>query len=186
MILYVLIAAFVAGVAGGGLGVNWWKDAQIARAEEAQRKAEMVVAAAAEEAEQEAANKIIDMQASFAAGELNAKTVTKTVYIKGQQIVANTPAFNNPACVIGADALQLLNGARTGTGVQLAAAATGGNGAVPGAGSPAGRANGNAVPANAAGHGAVGGVPPPARATGGTDPVPGTSPRGVPKNPLAK
>ncbi len=109
MIFYLLFAAFAVGGLMGGGAVNWFKDAQIARHEQAQVAAQAKIDAQAAKIQAETENKLIDMGAAFDAGEANAKTITKTVYLKGQEIVRDAPAFSNPQCVLPDTGLQLHN-----------------------------------------------------------------------------
>ena len=179
MSLYFILGAFLAGLAMGGAGVNSWKEGQIARHEKAQVEAQNKIDDAAKAAIQEASNKITDMEAAYIAGESNAKTVVQKVYVKGQSYVSTQPVFQNPACVVPADGMLVLNrqraGLRTPTDPGEPAPS------VPAAGATEGRAAGNPVPANAGGHGAVGGVPAPPAVPSGTGQVPGPSVRPVPK-----
>jgi len=179
MSLYFILGAFLAGLAMGGAGVNSWKEGQIARHEQAQIVAQAKIDDAAKAAIQEASNKIIDMEAAYIAGESNAKTITRTIYVKGQQNVASYPVFRNADCVLPAVLVSDINRART----SLRTPADPGEPApsVPAAGATEGRAAGNPVPANAGGHGAVGGVPAPPAVPSGTGQVPGPSVRPVPK-----
>jgi hypothetical protein len=171
MILYVVAAAFALGIAAGAGGLNWWHSAAEARRELALAEAQANVDALADKLKTEAATKITDMQASYEAGEANAKTITKTVYVKGQAYVASTPVFSNPACVVPADGLQFLNSARA--GVQLAAVAGSADAAVPGTGAATGRPASDAVPANDTGRSAVPNVQPAASGAGSAGQVSG-------------
>ena len=180
--LYLLAGAFLVGILSGAGGMNWWAETKQARLERAQAAAQAQIDALAAKAQTEAANKITDMTAAYEAGEANAKTVTRTIYVKGQQVVAATPAFANPACVVGADGLQLLNGARA--GVQLAANTAAIDGSVPATGAAAGRQDGDVVSGAVTGRGGVPNVQPAAGSVGSGGQVSGASARGVPKNPL--
>lgn len=184
MIVYLLAAAFAVGALVGGGGVNWWKDASIARHEKQQAEAQAVIDEQGRKIAADAANKQIDMTAAYEAGEANAKTVTRTVYVKGQQLVASTPAFSNPACDIGADPLRLLNAQRQGAGVSVAANTGGADAAMPGAGAATGRQNGDSLSGPAVGRGNVPNVQPAAGGAGSGGQVSGASPRRVPENPL--
>ena len=177
--IYAIIIAFLAGLTMGGAGMQSWKDGQIAKHEQAQVAAQAKIDNAARAATQEAENKIVDMEAAYLAGEANAKTITRTIYVKGQQNVAAYPVFRNADCVLPPVLLSDLNRARAG----LRAPADTGEPApsVPAAGTVEGRPAGNAVPASPGGHGAVGGVPAPATVPSGAGQVPGSSVRPVPK-----
>jgi hypothetical protein len=177
--IYALIIAFLAGLTMGGAGAWQWKEGQIARHEQAQAAAQMEIDEAARQARVEAANKIIDMEAAYIAGESNAKTIVQKVYVKGQSYVSSQPVFQNPACVVPADGMLAVNRARAG----MRAPADPGEPApsVPAAGADQGRAAGNAVPASPSGHGAVGGVPATPSVPSGVGQVPGSSVRPVPK-----
>jgi hypothetical protein len=109
MIIYLLLGALlIGGIAGGG-AVKWWDDQAENRRIVAQQKAQEKIDQLGKQVQQEAANKLIDMQAAFDAGEANAKIVTKTVYIKGQDIVRESPALSSPQCVLPDAGLQLYN-----------------------------------------------------------------------------
>ncbi len=142
------------------------------KVEEAQKK----IDAQAAKIEQDAANHITDMQASFDAGEAQAKIVTKTVYVKGQTYVQNTPVFRNPDCVIPADGLRLINDQRASLQITTAADILGVP--VPHAAAGAGRQAGDVVLTEPSGHSPVGGVHPQVQQSGGSGGVPGqTVPR---------
>ena len=158
MILYLALGAFLAGLTMGGYGVKTYYDGAIAREKIEQAAAQAKLDERVQKAEAVAATHIDDMIAAYDAGEANAKTITKTIYVKGQNYVATTPVFSNPVCVVPDDGMQFLNGARA--GVRAAADPGVLAPALPAAGAAAGRTDGNAVPANAAGHGPVGSVPP--------------------------
>jgi hypothetical protein len=176
---YLLLAAFLAGLTIGGAGINSWKDGQIAKHQQAQAEADAKIRAQAAAATQEAENKIVDMTAAFEAGEANAKTITKTVYVKGQSYVASQPVFSNPLCVVPPDGMLVLNRQRA----SLRAAADPADFApsVPAPGSDQGRPAGNALPPSDSGQRPVGGMPPPASSPGGGGQVSGPSVRPVPK-----
>jgi len=177
--IYGIGIAFLVGMLLGGSWMKEWKDGQLARHEQAQAAAQAKIDDAARAATQEAENKIIDMEAAYLAGEANAKTITRTIYVKGQQNVAAYPVFRNADCVLPPVLLSDLNRARAGV---RAPADTGEPAAsVPAAGAVEGRPAGNAVPASPGGHGAVGGVPAPATVPSGAGQVPGSSVRPVPK-----
>jgi len=177
--IYALIIAFIAGLTMGGAGMKAWKDGQIARHEQAMARVSAEIQAAADAAEQVAANKIIDMEAAYIAGESNAKTVVQKVYVKGQSYVASQPVFQNPACVVPADGMLVLNRQRASLRTPTDPGEPAPN--VPAAGTDQGRAAGNAVPASPSGHGTVGGVPAPPAVPSGNSQVPGPSVRPVPK-----
>ena len=177
--IYGILIAFVVGMALGGSWMKEWKDGQIARHEQAQAVAQKEIDDAAAKARVEAENKIVDMEAAYIAGESNAKTVVQKVYVKGQSYVSTQPVFQNPACVVPADGMLVLNRQRA----SLRTPTDPGEPApsVPAAGATEGRAAGNPVPANDSGHGAVGGVPATPAVPSGTGQVPGPSVRPVPK-----
>lgn len=105
---------FVAGLTFGGVGVRTYYEGEIARKEVAQKQAQDELQQRVDKAEAEAATKLIDMQAAYDAGEANAKVVTKVVYERGKDYVAQTPAFANPDCVVPDNGLSILNSARRG------------------------------------------------------------------------
>jgi len=177
--IYLILGAFLAGLLSGGMGMKEWSDGRQAKHEQAQRQAQDKIDAQAAQIEAAAEVKVIDMEAAFLAGESNAKTITRTIYVKGQQNVATFEVFRNPACVLPPVVLSELNRARTGLlpapdpAIPVPA--------VPAAAPGSGRPDVNAVPANASGRGNVGGVPTPPANTGGSGAVPGQSVRPVPK-----
>ena len=177
--IYALIIAFIAGLTMGGAGMKAWKDGQIAKHEQAQAVAQMKIDEAARQARIEAENKIIDMEAAYIAGESNAKTVVQKVYVKGQSYVASQPVFQNPACVVPADGMLVLNRQRASLRTPTDPGEPAPN--VPAAGTDQGRAAGNAVPASPSGHGTMGGVPTTPAVPSGNSQVPGPSVRPVPK-----
>jgi hypothetical protein len=133
-------------------------DYKVAAHEKAQAEADALIEQQAEELTAKEAEKIIDMQAAFHAGEANAKVVTKTVYVKGQSYVASTPVFQNRDCVIPADGVQLLNSQIT--DLQTTAAASVLGLAVYGSQPTVGRTDGDAVPPRPTDSAAVPGVRP--------------------------
>jgi hypothetical protein len=70
--------------------------------------------AKADELEQETKNHIDDMVVAFDAGESQIKTRVVTIRAKGTSDVQKFPVFSNPVCVLPADSLRSLNGARAG------------------------------------------------------------------------
>ena len=180
MIFYVLIAAFLAGLGSGGYGVYQWKEGQIAREAQKQQKAQDHIDELTRKAEQEAANKLIDMDAAFTAGEAQQKIITKTVYVKGQSYVAAAPqVFANPQCVLPDGSLQLVN-SETALLRATAAANVFGFG-VPDTGRPAGRGNGDVVLSPPAKPATVEGVRPQVQSPGGAREVPGSGVQRRPK-----
>ena len=179
MNLYGILIAFVVGMALGGSWMKEWKDGQIAKHEQAMARVGAEIQAAADAAEQVAANKIIDMEAAYIAGEANAKIVVQKVYVKGQSYVSSQPVFQNPACVVPADGMLAINRARASLRTTTDSADIAPS--VPAAGAAEGRPAGNAVPASPSGHGTVGPMPAPARPTDSGGQVPGPSVRPVPK-----
>ena len=110
--LYFILAAFVAGLMFGGVGVGEWKDGQAAKREKALLAAQAKVDAAAAEKTQATANALVDMQAAFDAGQAQREIVTKTVYVKGQDYIKTVPAAQNKDCVIPQEGMEMLNRAR--------------------------------------------------------------------------
>lgn len=151
--------------------------AQIVKAEDDLRIAE-------QKRQQEAENKITDMEAAYQAGESNAKTVVKTVYVRGQQNVAKDTALSNPACVMSDDSLHYLVGALT--GMRTASAPSGTAATVPGSGTANGGIIRGAVSANPQEHGTVGPVHEAPRSDGGNLPLPAAGGTGVSKPPKPK
>ena len=180
MIFYVLIAAFLAGLGSGGYGVYQWKEGQIARQAQKQEKAQAHIDELTRKAEQEAANKLIDMDAAFAAGEAQQKIITKTVYVKGQSYVAAAPqVFANPQCVLPDGSLQLVNSE---TALLRATAAANVFGfSLPDTGGSTGRGNGNVVLSPPAKPPVVEGVRPQVQSPGGTGQIPGSGVQRPPK-----
>ena len=176
---YLIIGAFAAGVLSGGMGMKEWSDGRQAKHAQAQAEAQAKVDALAAQIEAAAAVKVRDIETAYTAGEANAKVITRTIYVKGQQNVANYEVFRNPACVLPAVVLSELNRARA--GLQTAADTSIVVPAVPAAAPGSGRTDVHVVPANASGRGNTGGVPTPPANTGGSGAVPGQSVRPVPK-----
>jgi hypothetical protein len=175
--LYLIIAIFVA--VGMGLVYNAGREQGVNSYKVQEAAAQAKIEQQAKQLHQEAENKIIDMQAAFTAGEANAQVVTKTVYVKGQAYVASNAVFSNPACVVPADGVLILNSARA--GVRSAADPAGTVAALSDAGVAAGRQTGNAVPATDTGHGTVGAVHTDAGTASGGGQVPAGSVRPVAK-----
>ena len=178
--VYLVLAAF-AGAGMGGFGVHSWvawrQDVAEADAREAQEKIEVQT----KEALQAADNHLIDMQAAFDVGESKAKVEVKTVYIKGQTYVQNTPSVNNPVCVIDGDGVSIINGQIT--SLRAAAAAALGLDGVSGAGTYSGNLNvyGTTVPAVSGQSVPTSGVPAQAPKSDSASGVPGQSLQGHPK-----
>jgi hypothetical protein len=180
VIFYVLIAAFLGGLAVGGGGMYQWKAGQEARHEQEQRAAQDKIDALAAKAKQDAENKLVDMDAAFQAGEAQQKVITKTVYVKGQSYVAAAPqVFANPQCVLPDSSLQLINSEAA--SLRTAAAANVFGFGVPDTGGPAGRPNGNVVLSPPAKPATVEGVRPQVQPSGGTGQVPGSGVQRPPK-----
>ncbi len=132
VIIYVLLAAFLGGLAVGGGGVYQWKAGQEARHAQEQAEADATIQAQAQKIEQDAATKQTEIASAYKNGEANAKVIEKKVYIRSGQLSSSTPAFTNPVCFIGADGLQLANSTRA--GIEPATSTAGVNGTVSGAG----------------------------------------------------
>ena len=180
MIFYLLIAAFLAGLGAGGYGVYQYEEGVQARQAVKQREAQDKIDALTRKAEQDAANKLIDMDAAFAAGEAQQKIITKTVYVKGQSYVAAAPqVFANPQCVLPDGSLQLVN-SETALLRATAAANVFGFG-VSDTGGSTGRGNGNVVLSPSAKPATVEGVRPQVQPPGGTGQVPGSGVQRPPK-----
>ena len=174
MIFYLLIAAFLAGLGAGGYGVYQYEEGVQARQAQKQQKAQERIDELTRKAEQDAANKLIDMDAAFAAGEAQQKIITKTVYVKGQSYVAAAPqVFANPQCVLPDGSLQLVN-SETALLRATAAANVFGFG-LPDTGRPAGRSDGNVVLSPSAKPPVVEGVHPQVQPSGGTGALQGPS-----------
>ena len=149
--------AFVVGLTMGGAGVKSYYDGVIAREKVAQEEAQAKLQAQIDRAKADAANKLIDMAAAYDAGESKAKVIYRTIEAKGLTYVAQTPAFANPACVIGDDGLLLLNSSRA--NLRTASDSSGVDGAVRATGANTGRQDVNPVSANPAGQRPVGTLP---------------------------
>lgn len=188
MIQIILIAIAAAALFGGGLTLGYkWEAGIVAERDLKIAKAEESLRIQAQKAEQDAANHITDMTAAYDAGEANAKTITRTIYIKGQAAVAKDVGLTNPVCVMSPDSLYVLNSARASLRTSSDPAGVPVPVPVANAGLPTGRPVLNPVSANDSGHGTVGGVPPPPRPAGSSGQVPGDSMSGHPKpKPIGK
>ncbi len=106
--LYLTLGAFVAGLAMGGYGAWDWQSSRQAAKERDLAEAQAMVDQKATELRAAAAEKINAMQAAYEAGELNAKTVTKTIYVKAQTYAQSTPTLRAPQCNISPDGVQYI------------------------------------------------------------------------------
>jgi hypothetical protein len=77
--------------------------------------AEKKVEDADKKIEAEAANHISDMESAYKAGEADAKTVEKTVYVRVASDLTKYPVFQNPACTLPDQSYALLVAALRGT-----------------------------------------------------------------------
>lgn len=73
------------------------------------------IEAADKKAVEVASNHIIDMTAAFDAGEANAKTVEKKIYVRVGSDLTKYPVFQNPACALPESSYALLTAALRGT-----------------------------------------------------------------------
>jgi Sec-independent protein translocase protein TatA len=108
-IVAVLVAILV------GTGVKFYAAGESAGRAALQTKldaADKQLADKAQALQQEAANHITDMEAAWDASEAVAKAHVVVVRAKGASDVRNYPVFANPACVLPADSLHAINGAR--------------------------------------------------------------------------
>lgn len=110
MIFYLLIAAFIGGGLLGGGAINWYHDAQEARLEAAQAKAQKTIDDQAKKITDDAADKLVDMQASWDAGVASVKPKEKIVYQTAQQFIVKNPPPKE--CVTAPEGMSLLNAAR--------------------------------------------------------------------------
>jgi hypothetical protein len=184
---WALLTVLLFGAWVGGWSVNTYHTATLARQEKQIAAAEEKIRQQDADAELAAANAINDMQAAFEAGESKAKVIYRTIEKQGAAYVASNPVFSNPQCVIPADGVQLLAGARA--GIPVASPAGVGAPTLPGTGTaPAARdVNGGTVPPNDPRPGAVERVPAVENGAGGAGALPGKStgrarpkPRAVP------
>lgn len=173
-----IIAVVVVGLVlfGGGFAAGYKVESNAVAARDLKiAKAEEDLRIAAQKQEQEAANKITDMTAAYDAGEANAKTFTRTIYVKAQAAVAQDTGLSNPVCVMSPDSLYVLNSARA--SLRTTSDPAGVPPVMPPANSgvPSGRPVLNPVSTGSSGHGSVGGVPPTAGAVGSNNQVSGPS-----------
>lgn len=175
-LIAVLLLAFAAWT--GGV----WYVGHAAGAADIQHQldvAQKELADKAQQAKDEAANHITDMEAAYETGEQEAKVITKIVTARGASDVQRYPVFANPVCVLPDASLQLLNDARS--GVRPAADSVEPPVVVPEPAAATGRETGDALPANADRRGPVSGVPAAPRSASGSSEVPGSSVRAHPK-----
>jgi hypothetical protein len=179
--LIVIALIFMAGITFGAGGMHEYQKGVIAREEAARVAAEAQLAKEVAKGLQEAENKMVDMQAAFAAGESKAKIVERTVYVQGQNYVKSTPNFSSPACAIDAAGLSILN--RKIATLQRTAAASALGLSVPGPGDDQGTddVGGGPVPPLPGSDGNVPGVPGQAAESGSAGQVPGAGVSRPPK-----
>lgn len=104
-----IVLLFFAGLTFGAGGMHEYQKGLIARKEAAIIAAEAKLAEAVAKGLLEAENKLVDMQASFEVGEQQAKIIERKIYLQGQTYVKNTPAVNNPACVIDGAGVSIID-----------------------------------------------------------------------------
>ena len=185
--LLAALGAFITGLALGGYGIGEWKDGQLAKKERDQAKAQQKIDEQAQQLQQQEAKRLADIQEAFDKGAAQSKTVTRTIYVKGQDYVAQTPAVRNPQCVIPVDGVRILDSAIADVRSATAAAAI--FGFLPGAESapPGNPDDGRSVPPVSTGSGGVQGVRAPAPSVDSDGGVPAASVRAHPKpTPAAK
>ena len=170
---YLFLALIVLGAVGTGAGYFKGERDGVASYQVKVAAAEKALADQQAKMKQEEQNHIDDMQTAFEAGEAKAKTITKTIYVKGQADVAKYPVFANPVCTLPDDSLRTLAAARA--RVALGFDSPGTADAVPAAAPAQGRQDGNALPAYAGGRGPGVAVHPQAGATTGDTRIPGTA-----------
>lgn len=173
MIQLIVYGVLALGLLGGFIALVHSHDSKVTAAYQAKLDAkDAEIAEHVAKAKQEADNHISDMESAFEAGEANAKTVTQTIYVKGQANVASDKGLADPQCRMSDVSLQLLRGALAGmrSASDTGELAT----ALPGPRAPDGGDVQRAVPQQPQEHGAVGGVHPPAGEAGGSHQVPGT------------
>jgi hypothetical protein len=109
-----MLAAVIAFAAYTGF--VWMKggESAVAGYKEKIEAADAQIAAQAKAATDAAANTIIDMTAAFDAGEANAKTVEKKVFVRVASDLTKYPVFQNPACVLPPQSFALLTAAMRG------------------------------------------------------------------------
>lgn len=169
------LVALVAIAAGGFWAGYQWEAGRWAQENEARLEAEAKVAAQARELTQEIANHEQDMTSAYLAGEARAKTIVRTIEVRGQQNVASDSGLSNPACVMSRDSLQLLRTALS--GMRSPADPGGSIAAVPGTGTAGTGDVRRTLPADPAEHGAVGNVHQDAGQARNVGQVPGASVR---------
>lgn len=180
-IIYAVVVLFI--TAGGFTLVRGLKHGAVAEYQAQVAEQEQVIKTHADELKAVVAKNTDDMLFAYNLGEENAKVVTRTVYLKGQQNVATYEVFRNPQCVLPPLVLSELNSTRT--GVQSAPVAGGGDAAMSGTGSTTGRSAGNVVPANVERHGTIPSVQSAPSGSSGSGQVSGAGTRRVPTNPLS-
>lgn len=110
LILYAILAAcFLGGAAFVWHGIG----ASAVTKHEQEVKVEQDKQDAVAKVKQEAAaDTLIDMQAAYEKGQSEREIVEKKIYVRGQAYAVETPVFQNKECVVPAQGLAILNGAR--------------------------------------------------------------------------
>ncbi len=182
LILYAIIFACVTG--GAALWYHSIGASAVAKHEQevkvAQDKQDAIDKAKSDVAEHAAG----EIRAAWEAGHAKARIVYRDNETKGANYAASGAITSNPECVIPRAGVSILASARAGIPITSDTSAT----AVPRTGGTTGSGNDAAgsVPANAAGRGAVGGVPGATQNNGGANSVPATGagrahPKPIPK-----
>jgi hypothetical protein len=112
-----LVLVVIAVVAFGAYSALVWTkggENAVASYKEKLEQADKQLQEAARDAITEAQNKITDMTAAYEAGEANAKTVEKKIYLRATSDLTKFPVFANPACVLPPQSLALLTAALKG------------------------------------------------------------------------
>lgn len=110
LILYAILAAcFLGGAAlvWHGIGAS-----AVAKHEQAVKVEQDKQDAVAKVKQEAAADALVDMQAAYEKGQSEREIVERKIYVRGQAYAVETPVFQNKECVVPAQGLAILNGAR--------------------------------------------------------------------------
>lgn len=109
LIVYGILALFLVG--GIGMAYHTITAGAVTSYRAKVAEQEKVITEQAQKARDDAAAKIVDMDAAYQQGKTEAGVVEKKVYIRAQGVVASSPALQNAACSLSPDASALYTAA---------------------------------------------------------------------------